>query len=172
MKFFIIGVLVGLFMVMPLGVYVYVKMGLLSLATTAKPFPMEETLAHLALRASIGNAGTATDPLPVTDVNLLAGAKAYREQCAVCHGLPGQTKTQIAAGMFPPPPQLLEGHGVTDDPEGTTYWKITNGIRLSGMPRFDAMPETARWQMTMFLKHADKLPPAVQADLKLPLTLQ
>ena len=55
---------------------------------------------------------------------------------------------------------------VTDDPEGTTFWKISHGIRLSGMPRFDTLPETTRWQVTMLLKHADRLPPAVQASLR------
>jgi thiosulfate dehydrogenase len=166
MKLLILGLLLGVLLLTPLGAYLLVKAGLVSLSTKAGPFPGEEYLAHLALRQSIGNAGTVQDPLPVTDDNLRAGAKAYREQCAVCHGLPGQARSMIAAGMFPPPPQLLEGHGVTDDPEGTTFWKVTNGIRLSGMPRFDAMAETARWQVTMFLKHADKLPPAIQADLR------
>jgi len=155
MKLLIIGLLLGVLVLTPVGAYLYVKAGLLSLSTTAKPFPGEEYLAHLALRESMGNANSMQDPLPVTDGNIAAGAKAYRDQCAVCHGLPGEAKSMIAAGMFPPPPQLLKGHGVTDDPEGTTFWKITNGIRLSGMPRFDAMPETERWQVTMYLKHAD-----------------
>jgi mono/diheme cytochrome c family protein len=166
MKLFLLGLLAGVLIVCPLGAYLYVNLGFLSLATTAKPLPGEESLAHTALRKSIGTAENVQDPLPVTDDNLLAGAKQYREQCAVCHGLPGQPKTMIAAGMFPPPPQLLKGHGVTDDPEGTAFWKISNGIRLSGMPRFDTMPESARWQVTMFLKHADKLPPGVAADLR------
>ncbi len=172
MKYFIAGVLAGLFILTPLGAFVYVKLGLLSLETTAKPFPLEETLAHTALHADIGSARNVPDPLPVSDENLLAGAKAYREQCAVCHGLPGQDKTPIAAGMFPKPPQLLQGKGVTDDAEGGTYWKITNGIRLSGMPRFDGLTETARWQMTMVLKHADQLPAAAQTELRTPLTFR
>jgi mono/diheme cytochrome c family protein len=171
MKMFIVGVLIGL-VLLPVAGYLYVRQGFLSLATKARPLPFEEFLAHTALRASVGSARDRTDPLPVTDENLLAGAKAYRENCALCHGLPSQLNTLISDGMFPPPPQLLEGHGmVTDDPEGTTFWKISNGIRLSGMPRFDTMPETARWQLTMLLKHADKQPPAVQAILRQPLSI-
>ena len=26
--------------------------------------------------------------------------------------------------MFPTPPHLFKGHGVTDDPPGETYWKV------------------------------------------------
>lgn len=167
MKLFIIGLLIGFFILFPLAIYLYVRLGFLSLATTAKPLPMEEFLAHTALHESVGSAKNDNDPLPLNDENLLAGAKEYREHCAVCHGLPGQPKTKIAAGMFPRPPQLLEGPGmVTDDPEGATHWKLTNGIRLSGMPGFNqTTTDTERWQMTMLLKHADKLPASVQTLL-------
>ena len=55
---------------------------------------------------------------------------------------------------------------VTDEPEGITYWKVTHGIRLSGMPGFAANLSAAeRWQATMLVAHADKLSPAVQAVL-------
>jgi thiosulfate dehydrogenase len=170
MKTFIIGMLVGFLVLFPLVAFLYVKLGFLSLATSAKPLPLEAFMARTALHASIGKAKDVTDKLPVTDENMLAGAKEYRGRCAVCHGLPGQPKTHIAAGMFPPPPQLFEKDGmVTDDPEGETFWKVTNGIRLSGMPGFTAsLQETERWQVTMLLKHADKLPAGVQALLKQP----
>jgi thiosulfate dehydrogenase len=56
---------------------------------------------------------------------------------------------------------------VTDDPEGSTYWKVTHGIRLSGMPAFaKTLSDTQRWQITMLVAHADKLSPAVEAELR------
>jgi len=169
MRLFLLGLLIGLFILAPLAAYAYVRLGFLSLATTAKPFPFEQLMAHTALNESVGSAANDKDPLSVSDENLMAGAKAYRERCAVCHGLTGQPKTSIAAGMFPKPPQLLEGHGVTDDPEGATHWKIVNGIRLSGMPGFSqTLSDTERWQITMLLKHADNLPVAVKAVLSQP----
>jgi len=166
MKWFIPGLVVGALLLAPLGAYVYVKLGFLSLATTAKPFPLEKLLAKTALRESIGSAKNVPDPLPFNDDNLRAGAKVYHDYCAVCHGLPGQQDTAIAKGMFPDPPNLVNGKGVTDDPEGETFWKVSHGIRLSGMPRFDMLPEQERWQVTMFLKHADQLPAGAQAELR------
>jgi mono/diheme cytochrome c family protein len=70
--------------------------------------------------------------------------------------------------MFPPPPQLfVHDQMVTNDPPGVTYWKVTHGIRLSGMPGFpDVLNDTQRWQVTMLVAHADKLSPAVLAELK------
>jgi len=169
MKAFIIGVLIGLFVLFPLAGYLFVRLGFLSLATTAKPLPGEEFLAQTALRASVGAAADQKNPLVANDESLVAGAQVYREHCAVCHGLPGQPKTDIAAGMFPKPPQLFEKDDmVTDDPEGTTHWKVTNGIRLSGMPAFPQMSDAQRWQVTLLLKNADKLPAAVKSALSQP----
>jgi len=103
----------------------------------------------------------------VSDDNLLSGAKAYSENCAGCHGSPGHPVTAFAKAMFPPPPQLFEANQmVTDDPEGVIFWKITNGIRLSGMPGFvDMLSDDQRWQLSMLLARADKLPPAVSSAL-------
>lgn len=138
------------------------------MATTAQPLPLERTVAKMALHASYRNAADQKNPLPANETNMLAGVHVYKENCAVCHGIPGQPHTAIAKGMFPDPPQLFEkDEMVTDDPEGVTYWKVTNGIRLSGMPGFGkTLPDTDRWQVTMLLAQADKLSPAVTAALK------
>src|SRR2546421_6687709 len=42
----------------------------------------------------------------------------------------------VAQGMYPEPPQLFHGTGVTDDDAWESYWKVENGIRMSGMPGF------------------------------------
>lgn len=169
MRAFLLGILFALILI-PTAVYFYVKLGYVSLATTAPTLPFEERMAHMALRTSVEESKELKNPIRPSEDNMLAGVKDYRENCAVCHGIPGQPKTQMAAGMFPPPPQLFEHKEmVTDDPEGSTFWKISNGIRLSGMPRFDKLSESSRWQMTLVLKNADKLPLNVQANLRLPL---
>jgi len=147
------------------GGYLFVRGGGVSLATTAPPLPLEKTVGRMALAASIGNAADRKNPLPLDDGRMLAGADTYREYCAVCHGAAGRPRTAISDGMFPSPPQLFEKKDmVTEDPEGVTYWKVTNGIRLSGMPGFGrALSDTERWQVTMLVAHAGKLSGAVQA---------
>jgi mono/diheme cytochrome c family protein len=164
---FILGVVITILLLI-VGGYLFIHGGGVSMATTAPPLPLEKAVAQMALRASVGNAADLKDPLPFDDSGMLAGAIAYKQQrCAVCHGAPGQARTAISKGMFPSPPQLFEKEDmVTDDPEGITYWKLTHGIRLSGMPGFaDALSDKQRWQVTMLVAHADKLSPAVQAAL-------
>jgi hypothetical protein len=50
---------------------------------------------------------------------------------------------------------------VSDDPPGETFWKVANGIRLSGMPSYkEVLTETQMWQVSVLLANADKpLPP-------------
>jgi mono/diheme cytochrome c family protein len=56
---------------------------------------------------------------------------------------------------------------VTDDPVGVTFWKVKNGIRLSGMPSFDStLNDQQKWNVSAFLARADDLPPEAQAALK------
>jgi mono/diheme cytochrome c family protein len=65
--------------------------------------------------------------------------------------------------MFPKPPQLFHGKGVTDDPPSESYWKTANGIRLSGMPSFhNKLTDTQIWQVSQLLAHADEVPDSVK----------
>lgn len=165
-SWFLLGIVTA-FVGLVAGAYLFVRAGGVPMETSAKPLPLEKTVARLALRASLGAAAKVKDPLPVDDANMLAGVDQYKEHCAVCHGVPERPRTAISRGMFPPPPQLFEkGDMVTRDPEGITYWKVTHGIRLSGMPGFGGvLSDTQRWQVTMLVERADALSPAVRAGL-------
>jgi thiosulfate dehydrogenase len=107
-------------------------------------------------------------PIPVNEANLLAGAKIYQVQCLVCHGQLGQPEFFIAKGMFPHPPQLLPPkRGVTNDLVGEIYWKVKNGIRLTGMPGYvDNLTDTEMWQVSLLLHQANKLPESVQQVMR------
>jgi thiosulfate dehydrogenase len=164
-KGFVIGFIVC-FLVIFLCVYFYFSMGRVPVATSDPPMMFEKKLAHMALDARIEREHIGQPPIPADEKNLLGGADEYKEHCAVCHGIAGREKTGIAAGMFPPPPQLFQGVGVTDDPPSETYWKAKNGIRLTGMPGFkDHMSETELWQVSLLLANADKLPDSVKQSL-------
>ena len=166
MKGFVVGVVLTLVCAAAV-LYTYFAVGFAPVATSAPEMPFEARLARLALHARIDKEMPKTVPIEASESNYLAGARAYRENCAVCHGLPGKEPTAIARGMFPKPPQLFKGKGVTDDPPGETYWKVANGIRLTGMPSYkEILTDTEMWQVSVLLANADKpLPPAAVAIL-------
>ena len=165
MKKFIFGLILGMIAV-PVLVYLYFSSGRAPVATSAPPMPFERMLANRALHARLDKEMPKSPPISADDAAYVAGAQVYKEHCAVCHGLPGQPQTAIAKGMFPDPPKLLEGKGVTDDSPGETYWKVAGGIRMTGMPGFEkTLMTTQMWQVSLLLANADKLPKAVKDSL-------
>lgn len=162
---FIAGLILGVVLV-PVMVYFYFTSGSAPVATTDADMPFESMLARKAQHARIDKEMPKTVPIQANEANYMAGAELYKQHCAVCHGVPLTPKTAIATGMYPHPPQLFEGKGVTDDEPGETYWKIYNGLRLTGMPGFSkSLNETQMWQMSLLLANADKLPASVKAAL-------
>jgi len=159
------GLAAGL-IVVPLAIYMYFAYGMAPVATAAPEMPFEKLLAKKALRVRREREMPRVVPIATDEYNYAAGAHIYREHCAVCHGLPKQPQTAIAKGMYPKPPALLDGKGVTDDPAGETYWKVAGGIRMSGMPGFQqTLSSTEMWQVSILLAHADSVPTKVQASL-------
>src|SRR5690349_4631673 len=166
----ILAFVVGL-SILPLFGWLYFRFGYAPVATASSPMPFEKQLAHMALNARIHKEARKDSPLQASDVNYQAGAHIYRENCAICHGLPGQPASATSKGMYPRPPQLFKGHGVTDDPAGETYWKVANGIRLTGMPAYtNSLSPTEMWQVSLLMANADKLPQQVRSALEQPLT--
>lgn len=165
LKGLIVGIILGVLFV-GLGIYFYFATGQAPVGTKDSEMPFEHKFAHMALDAYLNKKPHPNSPVPADETNFLAGAKVYTDNCAVCHGLPSEPKTAIADGMFPKPPQLFHGVGVTDDEPWETYWKVYSGIRMTGMPGFgDRLSENQMWQVSVLLKNADKISPAVRAQL-------
>jgi thiosulfate dehydrogenase len=172
---FLIGLILG-FLLIPVWAFFYLHFGHPPVAVADPAFPYEKQIVHMPLGERIDKEMPASAPIQPTQENLLAGAQIYREQCAACHGLSGHA-SDFANHMYPHAPQLWNKHrngsvvGVSDDPVGETYWKVANGIRLTGMPSFDkVLNQTQMWQVSLLLKQADQpLPPNVTALIQQPL---
>jgi len=152
-------------LLLPLGIYLYLAFGRPPVATADAPFPLEARIVGIPLDARIKREAPSSAPIPASDENLNAGASIYEDKCEVCHGTADEPSF-MAKAMFPPAPQFWVPHkngemDVADDPVGETYWKIKNGIRLTGMPAYGkSLTETQLWQVSLLLSMADKPLPA------------
>jgi thiosulfate dehydrogenase len=165
MRVFVIGLIFGAVAVCA-GVYAYFAYGFAPVATAAEAMPFEKMLARKSLHARMGKEMPKSVPLQWDEANLTAGAQTYVRDCAVCHGVPGQDLTAVAKGMYPKPPKLMEGTGVTDDPVQESYWKIAGGIRMTGMPAFkESLSDTQLWQVSLLVANANNLPAAAKQIL-------
>jgi mono/diheme cytochrome c family protein len=166
-KFFL-GIVIGIGLVV-LASYFFVTGGGIFMGTDTKPLPLEATIAVAAIKASVGKSAKDASPLPADETNLMAGAKVFMQACAGCHGRLDQASSG-AKGFYPDPPHLLPpGEGVTDDSVGTIHWVVKNGIRFSAMPSFNhKLSDSEIWQVSLFLRNANKLPASVQQWLRQP----
>lgn len=170
----LMGLILGVIL-SPLAVLAWFQFGKVPVAVADPPLPQEQLITSVPLNARIHRELVTNVPLQVDENNLISGAQVYRDQCASCHGYHGKPSS-FGAHMFPDAPPLWEVHhhgdetmvGVSDDPPGETYWKVANGIRLTGMPSYKTvLTDTQMWQVSLLLANADKpLPPAAVAILR------
>jgi thiosulfate dehydrogenase len=149
------------FVVLFAGLWGYFKYGSPPVATADRPFPFEAQIVQVPLNARIAR-DIQQPPFSTGEDVYETGAHVYQQQCAVCHGTPGQD-APLGKWMYPDAPQLWKKHrqgnvvGVSDDDAGETFWKIKNGIRLSGMPSFQhILSSDEMWDVSLLLKHADQ----------------
>ena len=168
----LLGVLIGIILV-PVAGWTYLKYGHPPVAVADQPFPFERFITHVPLRARVEYEQVTNPPVKADEDTLVAGAHIYAQECGVCHGYHGQA-SRFGMHMFPIATPLWEKHengdvvGVSDDSLGETFWKVENGIRLTGMPAFKGIltPEQM-WQVSTLLANANKpLPPQALEILK------
>jgi thiosulfate dehydrogenase len=154
--FLILGILV-----VPLCAWIYLNYGHPPVAVADPSFPMEAQIVHGPLNKRI-QSEMATSTLPINEATLTEGANVYMSECAFCHGTPNKASKE-GANMFPDAPALWVKHhggavvGVSDDPIGETYWKVKNGIRLTGMPSYvKILSDQQMWEVSGLLSVADK----------------
>lgn len=168
LKGFIFGVVLTIIVALVAG-YTVLRSGLVPANADAKPGRLETWAAGTSLRATLDRESPKEpNPVALNDKNLIDGITLYGKHCVGCHGTAAgdASASPVSKGEYPSPP-LLAKHGVEDDPEGATFWKIKHGIRWTGMPSWkSALDDQQIWTVALFLKHMDKLPPAAETVWK------
>lgn len=89
---------------------------------------------------------------------VVAATDHFAAHCAICHGAPGTKRGDLAAGMYPLPPDLTNVSERYTPEE--LFWILKNGIKMSGMPSMAEDGDDMLWSTVAFL---EKLP-AMSAD--------
>lgn len=91
------------------------------------------------------------DPEPVTDAAVAHGRALYREHCIACHGERGRGNGPTAAGLDPPPADLVLH--VPLHTEGELFYMIGRGVPNSAMPAWrSVLTERERWEIVQYLR--------------------
>ena len=188
---FILGIIVGIILLPVLAVG-YLMTGLAPAAATDKPMPFEAYIAGTALNKKIQKEAPTRDLSTMTTSDLLSGADTYKQDCAFCHGLPDSSSWTPGDNMFPPAPQLMRSppprpgnRGPQGPPNGAAgqpgpnsglvqgrgasgdFWRVKNGVRLTGMPSFEkTLSDDQMWEVVALIAKRRNLPPEVKAALE------
>jgi mono/diheme cytochrome c family protein len=160
MKGFLFGIMT-MIAVLALGVICAV-MGFVSMRADSPPSKMETTLATRVMDASVARAAPkVANPVTADEANLVAGARLYRDHCALCHGDPAHPKSPLAASLNPPAPQFTDD--MADMPENQNFYILQHGIRWTAMPGWkNVLTEQQTWQVVTLLSHMHDLPAAAK----------
>lgn len=94
---------------------------------------------------------------------VVAAVGHFSEHCAVCHGAPGDDRRDLAAGMYPQPPDLNNVSKRYTPAE--LFWILKNGIKMSGMPSMADDGDDLLWATVGFLERLPGMTPDDYNDL-------
>lgn len=165
MRRFVYGFITAVVVVLSVA-FLWIRLGFVNPRADISESTLEKNIAMPSLDASVDRrAPEAKNPIDASDTNLTAGMKIYQTNCASCHGDIHRPHGMLADSLYPRAPQFMED--APDMPENQNFYIIQHGIRLSGMPAWkQSLSEEQMWQVTTFLSHMDKLPPAVSNQWK------
>ena len=112
--------------------------------------------AGLALMATTqfgqtGDEATLRNPFPPSPESLEAGLQTYEANCQICHGAAGRGNGPGAAGLDPPPADLVVH--VPHHPEGDLFRFIHDGIPGTSMaPLGEQLTDEEIWHVINYIK--------------------
>lgn len=104
------------------------------------------------------------NPIPRNEENLLSGERLYDINCSPCHGGNLDGKGPEAAGLFPPPPNLIGLVSIIKPPQSYLFWRTKEGgpgLPKEWRPWDSAMPvwkeelkDEEIWQIILYIYEA------------------
>ena len=158
-----IGALIALVILVPLGVFAFVKSGIYDVGAAKRHTKLTEWVTHETMIHSVRHhAEGLAVPAGFTTQQVAAGFCAYETHCVACHGAAAIAREPWVSGMEPSPPYLLDATQ-TFTPE-KLFWIVKNGIKMTGMPAWgSSMSDGEVWQIVAWLEVSAKLPPQTYA---------
>jgi len=143
------------------GIAVYIWLGWYNVAANVPHWKITHWFLEKVRERSITSHSKGITVPSLNNPKLVeTGFKNYHEMCRLCHGAPGYSRTEIAKGLYPNPPDLNKEGLVKRQNDAELYWVIKNGIKMTGMPAFGPThSEEELWGVVVILKRLPNLKP-------------
>ena len=152
-------------LVVILGGLAFLYSGFYDVGATAPHWAVTRWVLETARTRSIKAHATVIEAPPGLDdpAKIPMGVEHFAAHCAVCHGAPGVPKGDIAAGLYPPPPDLAVTAKLYSG--GELFWIIKHGIKMTGMPAWADHSDEEVWATVAFLRKLPGMTPEEYARL-------
>jgi len=142
--------------------------GLFPVAATPTPSHLEARLAGLFVRRSVAReARSIVVPPEPPEATLLQGMKAFRRNCAGCHGKFGAHSRWGTTSFYPRVPQFADEGSALGPAE--MFVVVKHGIRGTGMAAWEVnLADEEIWSVVWFLQRMRALPPQVDQAWRAP----
>ena len=159
----LIGAGIALVLIVPLGVFGFVKSGIYNVAASHPHTKLTEWITHeTVIHSARRHAASIEAPRAFTTGQVVAGFCAYETHCVACHGAAAVAREQWVSGMEPSPPYLLDATSKWTPSE--LFWIVKNGIKMTGMPSWrDSMTDAQVWEVVAWIEASRRLPPQTYA---------
>lgn len=129
-------------------------------------------LLEFAMRRSVRLRSHAVQAPDLSDEQRLRnGLRIFRSSCVQCHGAPGVAPERFAAGMMPPPANLVDTARHWKAQE--IYWVVRQGAKMTGMPAWEyRLGDGEIWDVVAFVMRLPALSPKDYADWSAAVPLQ
>ncbi len=100
------------------------------------------------------------NPVAYSKESVARGKAVFMERCMGCHGRIADGKGPNAAEMLPRPRNLTNHLFFAELKDSRLFESITYGIVGTGMPPWDVLPESERWDLVNYVRHLSSTGPA------------
>lgn len=142
-----------------IGFVGFLYSGVYPIAADRPHLPFVQGILTTLQERAVSRAASGIEAPSLDDDRLLRmGAALYAQECAVCHGAPGEARAIIGIGLNPTPPRLPTE--ALDWSDAELYWIIRHGLKMAGMPAFRAgHTEEQLWALTAMVRRLPTLTP-------------
>lgn len=159
---FLFGVMAGLIIALLVGLLVLPMIGVFDMTATGEKNILD-WWGNTNLQSTLRRNAPETQ-LP-DNADPSEGFVHYKSTCLRCHGGPDAARENWANNMLPTPPHLHKHAQEMSD--GTLFYIISNGIRMTGMPAFG--PHHSQediWNMVAVVKQLNNLTEQQKQELQ------
>ena len=94
------------------------------------------------------------DHFTSSDLDLDRASTMYQQMCAFCHGAARDRPAPFAKTLSPRPPQFVIQP--SQSPTWIDVYVIQHGIRWTGMPSFEALPQADIWRLALYVERRNQ----------------